>query len=325
MKRRAVLIAGGVSILSWAAKSSAQAGGPKLIAVLMPGTQDAFRTRVDWLRSELAKLGYVDGRGIVFLERFGEDRTERLAEIASDLAAKRPAVIVTLSTAGVRACFEATKTIPIVFATMGAPVEEGFAKSLRRPGGNVTGILTPAEVVEKIVEIGREAMPKAQRFAILVHQPDPAHLTSLNRFRQAARKLQFDPIVVSVAAASELARAFEETLAKKADLLFPSNQVFSSSHLREIGERALKVKLPLLTSYVDFIATAGLAAYGTRREENYRRAAALVDQILRGANPGELPIERPSGWELAVNLKTARAIGVTLPQALLLRATRVIE
>jgi len=130
---------------------------------------------------------------------------------------------------------------------------------------------------------------------------------------------------VSVGSVDEPGRAFEEMAGKKVDLLFPANLVFSSSNLREIGERSLKARLPLFTSYVDFIAMAGLAAYGTRREENFRRAAALTHQILRGANPGDLPIEQPSGWELVLNLRTAKAIGVTVPPVILLRADRVIE
>lgn len=201
----------------------------------------------------------------------------------------------------------------------------GFVKELRRPGGNVTGVLTRPEVVDKVVELARDAFPKAQRFALLVHDPDPAHKDVVARFTIAAQRFRFEPLIVSVSQPSDLERAFHDMAARKADVLFPANLVFSTSHMREIVDRSLKAKLPLVTSQVEGVATGGVLAYGTRREENYRRAAALVDKILRGASPAELPVEQPGHVALVVNQKTAKAIGVRLPPSVLLRADRVIE
>ena len=261
----------------------------------------------------------------MFEARWAEDRTETLVSLAVELVALGPAVMLTATGAGIRACKKATSTIPIVFASGGSPVEQGFVSSLRRPGGNITGILSHLEVAAKIVEIAREALPKAQRLAILVHVADPAHKLILDLFVPAAQRFKFETVVVRVSRAGEIANAFNEIISQKADALFLANLAFSVSHSKQFIDRSLKARLPLLSVHHDTTAAGGLLSYGTSREENFRRAAALVDKILRGANPGDQPVEQPERFELVVNLKTAKAIGVTLSPVTMLRATKVIE
>jgi len=328
MKRRAVLLlfASGAWILAGATYSLAQAPRPfRRIAVLLPGTEAGFRSRFDAFRGELKNLGYVEGRDILIDVRWADDRTERLVSLAAEVVSHNPAVILTAGSAAVAACQKATSTIPIVFATAGIPVEQGFVKSLRRPGGNITGILVHLDLNQKMVEITRQALPNARRLAMLIHETDPVHKFFLEPFGPTARQFDFEPLIVRVGGAEEFDRAFRELVERKADVLMLPSLVLIASHLSQLVERALKSKLPVLGTVNGIAEAGGLLSYGTVAEENYRRAAALVDKILRGANPAEIPVEQPERFQLVVNMKTAKAIGVTLSKVTLLRADRVIE
>jgi len=291
----------------------------------LPGTESIFRSRMTAFRSELKRLGYAEGRNLRIEARWAENKLERLPGLAMDLVALRPAVILTASSGGIEACRKATSEIPIVFATASSPVEQGFVASLRRPGGNVTGVVLHTGMATKAVEIAREALPRARRFAILVHEPDPVHKLQLAEFIETARRFTLEPIVIRVAQTEELAIAFNEALSQKAELLYLPALAFTLSNYRYVVERSLKAGLPVLSGYEEITAAGGLLSYGTGREENFIRAAALVDKILRGAKAGDLPVEQPERFELIVNMKTAKAMGVTLSQTTLMRANRVIE
>jgi len=273
----------------------------------------------------LKSLGYVEGRDISIEVRWGEGRIDRLSSLAAEVVALNPAVIVTATSAGVAACKKATSSIPIVFATVFNPLEQGFVSNLRRPGGNITGIMVYLGLAAKIVEVAREALPQAQRLAILVHHPDPAHKFVLETFLPTVQRFNFEPVVVHVERTEDLERAFKELTDRKADALYLPDLAFGSSNRDQIIDRSVKARLPLLSGQHDTTAAGGLLSYGTPREENFRRAAALVDKILRGAKPGDLAIEQPERFELVVNMKTAKAIDVKLSPTTLLRATKVIE
>jgi putative ABC transport system substrate-binding protein len=324
MRRRALLVAGGASLLAVAARSFAQAPKLRRIAVLLPGKPAGYRSRFETFRTELRMLGQVEGRDVSIEARYAEDKTEKLESLAAELVALGPAVIFTATSAAIAACRKETSTIPIVFATAANPVEQGFVASLQHPGGNVTGILTHL-LSAKMVEIAREALPQAKRLAILVHEIDPAHKAMVDLFVPTARNLKFDPLVVRVARANELGRAFDEMARHKTDALYLAELAFSTSNRRDIVDRSLKARLPLFSTNQETASAGGLLSYGTSREESFRRAAALVDKILRGAKPGDLAVEQPERFELIVNLKTAKAIGVTLSPTTMLRATKVIE
>ena len=257
--------------------------------------------------------------------RWAEDKTERLASLASEVVASNPAVIVTASSAGVAAFKQATASIPIVFATAFNPIEQGFVASLPHPGGNITGVIVYSGLTRKLVEVARDALPKARRLAMVIHDTDPAHRFALESFEATARSFSFEPMIVRVARATDLDRAFSELAARKADVLFLPNLTFFTSQRNQFAERALKVRLPLLTTSEQNTESGGLLSYGTVVEENYRRVAGLVVKILRGAKPGDLPVEQPERFQLVVNLKTARAIGVSFSRDFMQRTDRVIE
>ena len=204
-------------------------------------------------------------------------------------------------------------------------MEQGFVASLRRPGGNITGISLYAGLSAKIVEITREAMPIVRRLAILVHDQDPIHKALLDEFEPSVRPFNFEPVVARISRAEDLERGFKELADRNVEALYLPQMALLVSLRYQLVERALTARLPLLSNAPIFVEAGGLLSYGTRVEENYRRAAALVDKILRGAKPGDLPVEQPERFELIVNLKTAKAIGVTLSPATLLRADKVIE
>lgn len=323
MRRRALLLFGGAALLTGAAtiRSFAQKSRP-LIAVLIPGTQSAYRSRLEAFRAELKNLGYIEGRDVQLEMRWGEDRTGQLEELAAELVALHPAVILTASSAGVAACRKATTTIPIVFATAASPVEQGFVASLARPGGNVTGVaIHPME--RKMVELAREALPQARRLAILVHDADPVHKLFLADFLEACAKLKFEPVVGRVNRVEDLGLAFNEVVSQKPAALVLPNQVFMLSNERYLIERTLQAKLPLITGLAETTLAGGLMSYGTSRTENFRRAASMVHKILRGAKPGDLAVEQPERFDLVVNAKTMQAIGVELSPVTMQRARLV--
>ena len=326
MKRRALLVAGGGLLAAIAAPAFSQSQkSVRRIAFVHPGTRVGFQFLFDTFRAGLRDLGYVEGRDISIDPRWAEGRTDLLASLAAEAVAQNPAVIVTATSAGVLACKNATASIPIVFATAFNPVEQGFVSTLQRPGGNITGVLLYSTMVQKVVEIAREALPAARRLAILIHEADPAHKFELAGFEPAARRFKFEPIVVRITRAEDLDRAFSELAERKADaVISPQLAIFQSNQKRVVA-LALKAKLPLLSAQDNMIERGGLLSYGTPREENYRRAAALVDKILRGAKPADLPVEQPDRFQLVVNRKTARAIGVTLSPVTILRADRIID
>ena len=271
----------------------------------------------------LKSLGHIEGRDILIEARWAEDRSEKLPALAQELVRLTPVVILTTGP-GIAACKKATSVIPIVFATGTTPVERGFVESLRRPGGNITGVLLP-DLTEKTMEVVREALPRAQRLAILLHEVDPFFGPTLDAVVSAANRFKFEPVIVRVKRVEELASAFDEIVRSKPDALFLTGQAFTLSHHPYLVERSLAARLPLFSPREEATEAGGFLSYGSSRIENFRRAATLVDKILRGARPGDLPVEQPERFQLIVNLRTAKAIGVTVPQSTLLRANKVIE
>lgn len=326
MKRRALLLASGAWLAAAATRSLAQVPkSPRRIAFLHPSTKDGGGAFFEVFRSELKKLGYIEGRDISIEVYWAEGKIERLASLATKVVAGNPAVIVTQSSASVAALKKATSAIPIVFATAANPVEQGFVASLGRPGGNITGVIVHLGLEAKMVEVIREALPAAQRLGVLVHEPDPIHKIMFESVEPAARRLKFDLIVVRVTRVEDIGRAFKELASRKADALSVPALTFLASNRTRITELARSARLPLFSSLQQVVEAGGLLSYGTRQEENFRRGAAMVDKILRGAKPGDLPVEQPERFEMVVNMKTAKAIGVRLSPAIMLRATRVIE
>jgi len=325
LRRRALLAAGGAWILGTSLRLGAQpARTVKRVASILPGTASAYRTRFDAFSAELKGRSQIEGRDILIDARWADERLERLPQLAAEVVAQSPAVILTATSAGVRACMRATSKVPIVFATAGTPVEQKFITSLARPGGNVTGVMVHS-LEAKIVEIAREALPGIKRVAILVHEADPISGSMRDAFVAACTRFGIEPMVVIVRGVEELSLAFNEVRKVKPDALYLPNTSFMLSNGAYLAQRALEARIALLTGRQETTTDGGLLSYGTDRLENFRKAAVLVDKILRGANPAELPVEVPERFQFVVNRKTARAIGATISPAALVRADRIIE
>lgn len=325
MKRRAILIAGGAWLAAASAPAFSQPSKVHRIAFAHPGGEAGGRIYLDAFRAAIKDLGYVEGRDVVIEARWGNDKIEQWQALALEVVTRKPDVIVTGTSSGVAAFKKATSSIPVVFATAFNPVEQGFVSSLQRPGGNITGVLVYSDLTQKTVEVAREALPAAKRLAILLYDADPAHKIALRAFEASAPRFNFEPLIVRISRVEDLERAFSELSASRAEALLTPQLTFMVSNRNQIIERALRARLPLVSSH-NFMAESGaLLSYGTLSEENYRRAATMADRILRGAKPGDLPVEQPERFVLIVNRKTAKAIGVTLSPVTVLRADKIID
>ena len=274
----------------------------------------------------LRELGWVEGRNLVVERRYANGSTELLQPFAEELVQLKVELIVAFSTTATLAAKNATTTIPIVTKSAGDPVRSGLVASLARPGGNITGysIVLP-ELNAKRLALLRELLPALQRVGWLENSTNPYYRAAREDLEQACRSLSIQPIFVQVAAAGELQGAVAEVTRQRAQaLLVPTDTLFYENRA-EIMRAALKHALPTMAQRKTVLEDGALIAYDhTITEENYRNAA-FIDRILRGAKPADLPIEQPTKFELIINLKTARALGITIPPPLLLRADEVIQ
>jgi putative ABC transport system substrate-binding protein len=292
------------------------------IGLLVVATQ---AIAIDALRASLRELGYVEGQTVVIEHRTADGRVERLPALAADLIARRVDVIVTgggnVSTAAAR---DATKTIPIVMGTSVGAVEAGFIESLARPGGNITGLTMPREIGAKQVELLRELLPTSSRVAVLV-RPNLATAEQRARAKSAALSVGLTIDYVDVEKPEDLAAAFTATRAARphAMLVGPAPLFFNERD--RVLEFARSARIPAIYPFRTFVDAGGLMSYNISAADVYRRLAHYVDRILKGAKPADLPVEQPTRLELVINVKTAKAIGITVPPSLLLRADHVIE
>ena len=278
----------------------------------------------------LRDLGYVEGRNLVIEYRGAEGKPERFPALAAELVALKVDVIVTAGgTLAALAAKQATRTLPIVFAAAADPVESGLVTSLARPGGNVTGLsIVSPELVGKSLELLKEVVPGVSRVAVL-WQPggfgERTEKDMLNGAEVAARALGVRPQFVEARGPADFDRAFSEmTRARAGALTVFANAMFTIER-RRLVDLAAKNRLPALYAFREYVDAGGLVAYGPHLADLYRRAATYVDRILKGTQPGDLPVERPTKFDLAINLKTAKTLGLTIPQSVLGRADQVIE
>ena len=273
----------------------------------------------------LQQLGYVEGRNIVIERRFSEGKAERLPDLAAELVRLKVDVIVAAAYTA-DAAKGATSTIPIVMTNNGDPVGSRLVASLARPGGNVTGLsaLSP-DLVGKQLQLLKEAVPKFSRVAVLSNPTHPGHPLSLREAEVAARSLKVRLQVLEARAPTELGGAFSAMTKESAGaLLVLGDPMFFGEHTR-IAELAAKSRLPLMGGQKEYAEAGSLLAYGIDHRDSFRRAATYVDKILKGAKPGDLPVEQPTKFELVINMKTAKALGLTIPPSLRLRADQVVE
>ena len=275
---------------------------------------------VDGLRT----LGYIEGKNLVLEYRWAEGRPERFDELVADLVRHHVDVIVASSQAAALAAKRGTTTIPIVMVNAADPVEAALVSSLARPGGNVTGLsqqLTP-EICAKQLQLLKELLPRALRVAVL---RSSATTVALRDYESAGRMLELQIQIVDVRDRDDLKRAFATMARERIDsLVVPADPFLFTERLR-VAELAREYRLPAMCSTREVVEAGGLMSYSVRLSEQFRRAAGFVDKILRGASPATLPVEPPSQYELVINLKTAKALGLKMPPSLLLRADQVIE
>jgi putative ABC transport system substrate-binding protein len=278
------------------------------------------------IRAGLAEHGYVEGRDVVIEWRSAENRRERLAALATELVELKVQVIVALLTPAVQAAKNATSTIPIVMAPAGDPVASGFVTSLARPGRNVTGVTGIGnQLAAKQVEALRQVVPRLARLALLVNPAGDMFSKTLTAQAQAAAKTSGVTLhVINVLNAEEIKRAFETIVDHHDEGVIVQGPIFIAS-FEKIAQLGLRYHLPSVSAPKEFAEAGGLLAYGASQIELVRRAMLYVARILRGAKPSDLPVEQPTKFELIINLKTAKALGLTIPPSLLLRADQVIE
>jgi putative ABC transport system substrate-binding protein len=294
------------------------------IAVLHPDSEREVCP--EGFRQGMRELGYVDGQNIVINFHNAGSKPERFRKVAADVVRSSPDVIWTHGISTILAAKQATTTIPIVVGVSRNLLEQGVVSSLARPGGNITGMeLRDLEIIGKRLEILKEAVPKAARVAVLVDTNDPSHANILENIEPEARALSVRLQRVEASAAEAFDKAFSAMMQARADaLLILENAMFSANRQR-IAERAISKRLPTAAGGAHFADAGSLLSYGANVGDLCRRSATVVDKILKGRKPADLPLERAEKFEFVVNLKTAKQIGLTIPPEVLARANRLIK
>ena len=296
------------------------------IGVLHPGTPASAPQSVEAFRQGLREHGYEEGKNIVVEHRYTESRPERVVEIAAEFVRLKVDVIVTSLDVATAAVKQQTQTIPIVMAISIDPVATGFVSSLAHPGGNVTGLSTMApELAAKRLELLGEVVPGLSRVAFMWNTNVPGNLLEYKQAGDAARSMRLQLQSVEVSSVDDFERAFSALKTGGAEALIVAGSGLTSTNAGQIANLAMKHRLPSMVSSRDRVDAGGLMAYGPNLAEMWRRAAVYVVKILKGAKPGDLPIEQPTKFELIINLKTAKALELTLPPSLLRRADEVIQ
>ena len=277
-------------------------------------------------RVGLHDLGWVEGKNITIEYRYAEGQSDRLPDLAADLVRLKVDVIVASAPPDALAAQKATRAIPIVLANAGEPVAMGLVESLARPGGNITG-LSPmnVELVGKRLELLREILPKLSRVAVLWNPQGPGSPFYWKEIQLPARQLGIQLHSLEVRSPNDFDQAFEAATRARAGALFVAPDPVIVTNLRRIAGLAAKSRLPSIFHFPEFADAGGLVTYAADRADMFRRAATYVDKILKGAKPGDLPVDQATKFELVINMKTAKALGITIPQSVLVRADRVIE
>jgi putative tryptophan/tyrosine transport system substrate-binding protein len=327
MRRREFIRFLAAGTAAWPVVARAQQAPDRpIVGVLSPTSSAAAARNADALRAGLRDLGYSEGRNIRLALRYADGAIERLADLAAELVALRPAVILSGSPAAALAVRAVTPSIPIVMNSSSDPVALGLASSISRPGGNVTGIWWGDEtLVGKRLQLLKEVVPGAMRVGFMVHPDDPTSADEVKQVPIVSSALGLTLRVLEVHGPVDFDAAFAAATRENLQGLYVNSSPLFVSYRTELAARAARAGLPAIYSFREFTIGGGLMSYGASLSDIYRREAGFVDKILKGANPAELPIERPVVFELLINLATAKALGLNIPPSLLARADEVVE
>jgi putative tryptophan/tyrosine transport system substrate-binding protein len=326
MRRRNLLLAIGGVAAGWSLGAKAQqAARLPTIGFLGPLSQSTMASWTTAFVQRLRDLGWVDGRNIAIEYRWADGKGEHLADIAAEFVREKVSVIVTGGTAPVAAAKQATSVIPIVFGTAGDPVRLGLVASLARPGGNVTGMSNQsADLPGKRLELLRGVVPNLRRVAVMANVGARIGVLEMGEVRDAGRELGLDVVTLEVQRTQDIGPALE-SVKGKVDALYVVTDPLLNTNRVSINTMANANRLPTMHGEKSYVEAGGLMSYGPDFPDLFRRAAEQVDKILRGAKPGDIPVEQPTKFDLAINLTTAKALGVTVPPSLLAQADDVIE
>ena len=324
-RRDFITLLGGATVTWQLAAGAQQPAKLPTIGLLAPNTPSLDSHRVGAFVQRLRELGWIEGRNVAIEYRWGEGRNERLAEFAAEFIRLKVDIIVTSGTPQVVAAKQATSVIPIVFAVANEPVGSGLVSSLARPGGNVTGLsIQQTDVAGKRIELLREFVSGLRRLGILANVGNPGAALEMAEVQATARTLGLDALTLEIRLPDEIAPAFE-SFKGRAEALYLVGDPLMLTNLTRINTLALAARLPAIYPQRTFVEAGGLMSYGPDFPNLYRRAGEIVDKILRGAKPADIPVEQPTKFDLVVNLTTAKALGLEIPPSLLARADEVIE
>ena len=326
MRRREFIGLLSGSGVAWALAARAQVSSERLIGVLSPISEDAAFRNVEALRAGLRDLGYFEGRNIKFAIKYAGGATERLPQLATELVKLNPDVIVAGSPPAAIAVRNATHTIPIIMNSSPDPVAIGLASSLARPGGNVTGFWWGDEgLIGKRLELLKQAVPGIERIGLLFNPNEPTDSDAVAAVVEASKSLGLTVRLLEVRATPQLQEAFATAQREGLQgVVIGTGPLFVSART-ELAMLAFSARLPLIGGFRDFAVTGTLASYGANLADLYRRKAEFIDRVFKGAKPADMPIERPTKFEFVLNLKTAKAFGLTIGPSLLAQADEVVE
>jgi putative tryptophan/tyrosine transport system substrate-binding protein len=311
---------------AWPLTLRAQQRKPPTIGYFGATAAAAEKSRTDAFVQRLGELGWIEGQTVAIEYRWAESQTERFPEIAAELVQHRVDIIVATSIAAVLACKQATTVIPIVFPLAGDPLATGLVASLARPGANVTGLSNQgADLAGKRLEVLREVNPELRRFAVLANAEYPGRISEIADIQTAARTLGLSVAVFEIRPAGDVSPVFDTMRKDGAEALYVVGDTFMNSNRARISTLAIQARLPTIYVAREYVEAGGLMSYGANIPHLFARAAELVDKILRGTKPGDIPVEQPTKFELVINLKTAKALGLIVPATLVARADEVIE
>ena len=328
MKRREFITVFGGTAVAWPLAALAQQSSRKIprIGWLAPGTAESVQDSLEEYRRGMRELGYVEGRTVETEYLYADGQLDRLPRLATMLVANKVDVIVTAGTLGCLAAKQATTVIPIVFAVIGDPLATGVVPNLGHPDGNITGLsLMATDLSAKRLQLLQTVVPSLRQFAVLWNSSNPGMAPGVREARLAAEQLNIAFVDAGVRDLDGLEASFTALSERRPEALLVTAEPFTTRNRDRILDFALRSRIPAIYEAGSFARAGGLMAYGPNILTMFHRAASYVDKILKGAKPADLPVEQPTKFELIVNLKTAKAIGIEIPQSILLRADELIE